>query len=410
MRVKRLAMIAAGIALCAFVTQPLLPKAATSDEIREEIEHLEAENDRLEQQIQQWEGLIKDNLSQMSEIVRQKQIVDQQIFALQESLQNSNEQIAAFALLIADKQEEIDEAEERLTQLNIKHKERIRAMEESGKITYWRILFEARSLSDLLDRLEITRQIAASDRRRLSEIRKAALDLNEAKEALSSEKVLLESARMELLEKQAELEQKRERSDSLLQQLAAKGQEYEQLLERGEAEQDQLMQEIAKQESAFDEAKYQEWLEYQAWLESQKPAEPEDKPPVSGSGWITPVPYYTLTSPFGNRLHPVLGIYRMHQGVDLACAQGTEIYASRGGLVTIAQWSDSAGWYVQIDHGDGFRSVYMHMTHYIVSAGEYVAPGQVIGYVGNTGLSKGAHLHFGISYNGEYVNPMEYIN
>ena len=407
---KWLRMITMMIVLCVFVTQPLLPKAATSDEIRQEIDQLEDKNDRLQQQIQQWEELLKDNLTQMSEIVRQKQIVDQQIFTLQESLQNSNQQIAAFALLIADKQEEIDEAEERLAQLNEKHKERIRAMEESGEFTYWRILFEARNLSDLLDQLEITRQIAASDKRRLSEIRNAALDLNEAKEALSREKALLESARKELLEKQDGLEQKREQSDSLLQQLAAKGEEYELLLEQGEAEQDLLMQEIAKQESAFDEAKYKEWLEYQAWLESQNPSKPEEAPPVSGSGWITPVPYYTLTSPFGNRLHPVLGIYRMHQGVDLACAQGTEIYASRGGLITIAQWSDSAGWYVQIDHGDGFRSVYMHMTHYIVTAGEYVSPGQVIGYVGNTGLSKGAHLHFGISYNGKYVNPMEYIN
>lgn len=403
-------MITMMIVLCVFVTQPLLPKAATSDEIRQEIDQLEDKNDRLQQQIQQWEELLKDNLTQMSEIVRQKQIVDQQIFTLQESLQTSNQQIGAFALLIADKQEEIDEAEERLAQLNEKHKEQIRAMEESGEFTYWRILFEARNLSDLLDQLEITRQIAASDKRRLSEIRNAALDLNEAKEALSREKTLLESARKELLEKQDELEQKREQSDSLLQQLAAKGEEYELLLEQGEAEQDLLMQEIAKQESAFDEAKYKEWLAYQAWLESQNPSKPEEAPPVSGSGWITPVPYYTLTSPFGNRLHPVLGIYRMHQGVDLACAQGTEIYASRGGLITIAQWSDSAGWYVQIDHGDGFRSVYMHMTHYIVTAGEYVSPGQVIGYVGNTGLSKGAHLHFGISYNGKYVNPMEYIN
>ena len=90
------------IVLCVFVTQPLLPKAATSDEIRQEIDQLEDKNDRLQQQIQQWEELLKDNLTQMSEIVRQKQIVDQQIFTLQESLQNSNQQIAAFALLIAD--------------------------------------------------------------------------------------------------------------------------------------------------------------------------------------------------------------------------------------------------------------------------------------------------------------------
>ena len=99
----------------------------------------------------------------------------------------------------------------------------------------------------------------------------------------------------------------------------------------------------------------------------------------------------------------------MHSGVDMAAPAGTPIYAAKAGKVTVAKWSDSAGNYVSINHGDGFSSIYMHMTHYIVSAGQYVSQGQVIGYVGNTGLSKGAHLHFGISYNGTYVNPMAYI-
>ena len=67
------------------------------------------------------------------------------------------------------------------------------------------------------------------------------------------------------------------------------------------------------------------------------------------------------------------------------------------------------GNYVSINHGDGFASIYMHMTHFIVSAGTYVNAGQVIGYVGSTGLSTGPHLHFGISYNGTYVNPMAYV-
>jgi len=125
--------------------------------------------------------------------------------------------------------------------------------------------------------------------------------------------------------------------------------------------------------------------------------------------WLTPVPYYVLTSPFGMRFHPILQIWRMHNGVDLACAEGTPIYATRSGVVTIAEEGATAGFYVQINHGDGYRSVYMHMTHYIVSVGDYVSAGQVIGYVGSTGLSDGNHLHFGISYNGTYVNPMEYI-
>ena len=175
------------------------------------------------------------------------------------------------------------------------------------------------------------------------------------------------------------------------------------------------MKDIAAKENEFDEAKYKEWLA------SQKPVTGgtnnggshtggnANGGTVNTSGWMTPVPYYTLTSPFGMRDHPILGYPRMHEGVDLACAANTPIYASKDGVVSIATFSDTAGNYVRLDHDGGYSSVYMHMTRFVVSPGQYVARGTVIGYVGNTGLSKGNHLHFGIALNGKYVNPMEYI-
>ena len=96
----------------------------------------------------------------------------------------------------------------------------------------------------------------------------------------------------------------------------------------------------------------------------------------------------------------------MHNGVDLPYPQGTPIYASRSGTVTIATYSSTAGNYVSLNHGDGYSSVYMHMTHYVVKVGEYVKAGQLLGYMGSTG----PHLHFGISYKGTYVNPADYMN
>ena len=95
--------------------------------------------------------------------------------------------------------------------------------------------------------------------------------------------------------------------------------------------------------------------------------------------------------------------------MDLAAPQGRPIYASRSGTVSTATYSSDCGYYVQINHGDGYRSIYMHMTHYVVYSGQYVSQGQVIGYCGSTGLSTGSHLHFGISKNGSYVNPAYYI-
>ena len=84
--------------------------------------------------------------------------------------------------------------------------------------------------------------------------------------------------------------------------------------------------------------------------------------------------------------------------------------ATRSGTVTTATYGSAAGYYVTINHGDGFSSIYMHMTHYDVKAGQYVSAGQVIGYVGKTGVATGNHLHFGISYGGKYYNPALYVN
>jgi murein DD-endopeptidase MepM/ murein hydrolase activator NlpD len=124
---------------------------------------------------------------------------------------------------------------------------------------------------------------------------------------------------------------------------------------------------------------------------------------------VLPCYYTLLTSPFGYRDAPTAGASTYHEGVDLAGPEGTPIVASRSGTVTIARYSNSAGFYVSINHGDGFSSVYMHMTHYVVSVGQHVSQGQLIGYMGSTGISTGSHLHFGISQNGVYVNPALYV-
>ena len=94
----------------------------------------------------------------------------------------------------------------------------------------------------------------------------------------------------------------------------------------------------------------------------------------------------------------------------MAAPQGTPIYATRAGKVTkTAYQAGGAGNYVSINHLDGFSSIYMHMTHYVVKKDQNVTAGQIIGYVGSTGVSTGPHLHFGISYAGTYVNPLAYI-
>ena len=134
---------------------------------------------------------------------------------------------------------------------------------------------------------------------------------------------------------------------------------------------------------------------------------------TAGIKWTKPCTYRLLSSPYGYRVHPVYGTWKFHSGVDLAGPQGTPIVATRDGTVTMAKvgYNGGNGNYVTINHGDGFSSSYLHMLENLqVSVGQKVKAGQIIGYMGSTGISTGPHLHFTIYYNGNTVNPADYIN
>lgn len=384
------------VAVLLVLTTPWQSVALSSDEIKEQIEGLEEQEEQLREQMDALEAQLSQNLSDMQSMVRQKEILDQQIVLLHAQSVNTEEQITVYAQLIADRQEQLDGAQARFEELNRKYKQRIRAMEEAGEMSYWAVLFQANSFMDLLDRIDMIQEIASADRQRLQELNAAAQEVESAQEALLAQKELLEQTKLDQQTAQQVLEEKREEADRILRQLVAQGAEYEALLEESEERQEALMEQIAQAEQDLQDALAKE--------------EAAKIPSVSEEGWMTPVVSYRLTSPFGMRDHPILGYPRMHNGVDMACPAMTPIYASRSGVVSVASYqADGAGNYVQLNHGDGYRSIYMHMTYYTVSVGQYVKQGEIIGYVGNTGLSKGNHLHFGISYNGTYVNPMEYL-
>ncbi|HKT85996.1 MAG TPA: M23 family metallopeptidase [Novosphingobium sp.] len=113
-----------------------------------------------------------------------------------------------------------------------------------------------------------------------------------------------------------------------------------------------------------------------------------------------------MTSGYGMRRHPILGYLRMHAGIDFGAPYGSPIYAAGDGLVTFAGRHGGHGNYVRIDHGGGVGTGYGHMSRIAVSDGTRVRAGQVIGYVGSTGLSTGPHLHFEAYRDGRTVNPM----
>lgn len=432
---KRLVSILAGIMAAVMILSLLmsiLPTrvwATSSSEIRKQINALKEDRNSIKSQISELQEQYQANTDEIANIVAQKNVIDQEIGLLHTEIININDQLSAYSVLIADQQEELDKAQERYNQLNEDCKTRIRAMEEEGTISYWEVVFKANSFSDLLDRLNMVEEITTSDTRRLQELSDAAHAVEDAQAQLNQEKSELEVTRQELNATQEQLDAKRAEADELIVQLLAKGEELKLQQEDLEKEDEELLAEIARKEQEYNEAKEAEWI---AYMSTYVP--PTTEPPANsggssgsdssggsnsgsssnggvtvGSSWMVPCSYKKLTSPFGLRESPTTGASTYHQGVDLSANAGTPIVASRGGTVTIATYGSSAGYYVTINHGDGFSSVYMHMTNYIVSVGQKVNQGQTIGYVGKTGVATGNHLHFGIAYNGSYVNPCNYV-
>ena len=431
---KRMVSVLAGI--MAFVMLltlilGLLPtpaSAASSSEIRKQINKLKEEKEEIKGKITEVKEQYQQNEDEIADIIARKNVIDQEIQLLYTQIDNMNEQLAAYNILIADKQDELDVAEDRYAALSEENKIRIRTMEEEGELSYWEVLFKANSFSDLLDRLNIVEEIAASDNRRLKELSEAADVVEVAQTELVDEKAEMELARQELDDTEAELDTKRQEADAIIQELLTKADDLVALEEEFERQEAEFLAEIAKKEDEFDAAKQAEWEAYMATYVPPTTAPPANNttssrpsnsgttssgttsvPSGGGGGWVRPCSYTSITSPFGYRVSPTSGASTYHQGVDLDTGTGWPVVAAKAGTVTVAGWGNAAGNYVQINHHDGFSSIYMHLSSIGVRAGQNVSAGQYIGATGSTGVSTGDHLHFGISLNGVYVNPCNYV-
>ena len=413
--------------------------AASSSEIRNEINQLEQQQAEIQAQQDELQAELDANWESIEEMVAYKSQVDSQIFLLYSELDNLNQQITAYTTLIAQTQTELDEAQKALDELNVRYRARVRAMEEEGALTYWEVLFKSKSFTDLIDRLNMIREIAEADERLMEEMRLATEEVAKTKAALEAEKASLEQSRTEQEAAMAALEEKRAESDAILQELNANHLDMEEMHAELDAQKNAYAQEIAQAEKEWYEAKKREEEEERRRQEEEekrrqeeeeknnatKPTEPdgddpdEDEPdetepeetepkptnpPAADNGWLQPCSYVYISSAYGSRGSG------WHNGVDFAAPRGTPIYATRSGTVTKAvSLTYSYGNHVVINHGDGFSSLYAHMDYFVVSAGQYVSQGQLIGYVGSTGNSTGNHLHFTIFYNGSDVNPMNYL-
>ena len=418
--VRIISIVLAAVILLSLVSTALIVMvhAASSSEIKSKLADLRAKQAEIQKQSDELEKSIAENKDQTKTLVSQKAETDQEMEMSRQKIENLNEQIQQLNLLIAEKQTELEASVAKEEALQKQYKARLRSMEETGSVSYWSILFRASSFSDLLDRVDMIREIAESDQLMLKQLSAATQAVETERADLEQQKLDLQQTEDDLAVEQAELETNRAKADTLITQMQA---EYASLSDEflaAEADEAAVREQIKKTETDYFNALAKEQAAAAAAAAAaNKPSSGSNSSSSSSSGGASsggfafPLAYSTgVTCAYGPRVHPINGNKSFHYGVDLAAGMNTEIYATKSGTVTGATYGEANGYYVTINHGDGYSSIYAHMTNYVVSAGDSVKQGQLIGYVGTTGWSTGPHLHFEILYNGSNVNPMNYIS
>ena len=273
-------------------------------------------------------------------------------------------------------------------------KKRIKFMYERGDTMYMELLVESGSFGDMLNKAEYIEMLSSYDRKKLNEYIATTQLITVTKQALEEEKATLDLAMEEKEQEEANLQSLLSTKSSELSAVKADISNKEAAIAEYEAEikaENATIAALEKEVAADKAALYSRYM-------------------YDGGVFTWPCPSYTrISDNFGMRMHPTLGVEKMHNGIDLAAPAGSAILAAYNGTVVAADYNSSMGNYIMINHGGGLYTIYMHCSKLYVSKGTDVTAGTKIAAVGSTGRSTGNHLHFGVRLNGAYVSPWNYL-
>lgn len=359
-----------------------------------ELTEAQKEKEALERELEEAQQTIDD-------LKESKGNVEEKVAGLNQQLINISARITALENQLTEKSNEIADAQVQLEAAKQQEaaqyedmKVRIQFMYESGQTTYLETLLSSRDISEFLNAAEYIAQIESYDRQKLNEYQATV-------ESIANMEAQLEQDYADLKTLKSTVESEKAAVAAMMKQK--------------ETELAGIQSDISntQDEAAFYEAEIQAQEEMIAAIkraEAEKAAAGAANNPYTGGAFTWPCPSSTrITSEYGPRESPTSGASFNHKGIDIGAAGGADIVAAADGTVKAATYSSSAGNYVMIDHGGGLYTVYMHASSLNVSAGQTVSAGQVIAKVGSTGISTGNHLHFGVSLNGSYVSPWNYL-
>ena len=401
------------------------------DELKKKKEKQEEYLEALEEQI---------NVMKARDTAIQTQInaIDEEINELKAKLKQLKTEISIIEEDIEKTEIKITEIEDDIAQSSDLLAQRLRAAYMQGEESQLKILMGADSLATFLTRLEMMKRTSERDKEIILGFRDQVIELEQQKSELEAsknerdvKKTELDIKKEEATAKRDELKKKQKEQDAARKKLQANYDEIDALIKEIDKSSKAYKNYISKLEAdkkAADAEIDRILSEYYATSNQQNTtlatggnANPTTKPAGNNGGYVTndswawPIGnrWCYISSKYGYR-DPSISGWGFHGGIDLAggngALHGAPVYATRAGRVIAAVTSNVGyGIYVLIDHGDGYSSMYAHMSVRYVNTGDSVAKGQMIGRVGDSGNSTAAHLHFEIRYNGEKKDPLNYV-
>lgn len=365
-----------------------IPNASIfASSLEQQLDQIKKEKAQTEKKIEDAKKKEKDYLNQVNQVEAQLLSSLDQLNTLNKNFADVKSEIDKTNIELAVKENDLAEINKDLDEKEAILSNRIASIYKNRSSSFFEVLFKSKSFTELLSKLKLMNLLAAQDAGIIEDIKSKKSATLSVKQSIMELKKKQDDQRSNLEKLVTQSEQKNTEISGILV-------DKKDLLSSTKADKNALIKMEAQQTAKENEI--------QRVLESLKYGSAPNgrlQRPVAG----------ILTSRFGSRMHPILGYVRPHTGIDLAAPRGTPIVAADGGQVLQASYEGGYGNSILIYHGGSFATFYGHMSGFAVSQGQMVKRGQVIGYVGSTGLSTGPHCHFEVRINGAAQNPLGYL-
>ncbi|MBD2495752.1 murein hydrolase activator EnvC [Nostoc sp. FACHB-280] len=357
--------------------------------------------DTLRQQQQQINQERQNVIQERDRLTNLHNAAQNRLTGINQNINTTNNQIQDSELRLTQATQRLQKLEADLAVAQRSYEERqvatvarLRYLQRSHASQGWAVLMQSQDISDFISRRHQLKLVYQADQKILAKLNVQALQINQQKTDVEQQKNEIALIRQQLLLQKADYQAQAQSQAELLQRLNS----------------DRLALEAAENQLAKDSQNLENLIQEKvAALEGRSKTNSRNSVIIRGTGVFAYPSNAPTSSPFGWRIHPILGYRRFHAGLDFAASYGSTIRAADSGTVIFAGWYGGYGRAVIIDHGNGLTTLYGHTSELFVSEGQGVQRGQAIAAVGSTGFSTGPHLHFEVRRRGTPINPADFL-